>query len=189
MRARHLLPMVLLTASLLAAPAGATVMLHRSADELAAMADAVVVGSAQRDARGAVAGVARWTSGRIVTEVPVTVHVPIAGPWAAGTSLTLRLPGGVVGDVGQTVAGAPVFRPGESYVLFLQRLPDGAWTVLDMSAGMYPLRADPARGLLVHPSRAEGISFVDPPTGPVVEVAPEGEPLAPFVTRLRRAVR
>jgi hypothetical protein len=181
--------MVLLTASLLAAPAGATVMLHRSADELAAMADAVVVGSAQRDARGAVAGVARWTAGRIVTEVPVTVHVPIAGPWAAGTSLTLRLPGGVVGDVGQTVAGAPVFRPGESYVLFLQRLPDGAWTVLDMSAGMYPLRADPARGLLVHPSRAEGITFVDPPTGPVVEVAPEGEPLAPFVTRLRRAVR
>lgn len=189
MRARHLLPMVLLTASLRPCPAGATVMLHRSADELAAMADAVVVGSAQRDARGAVTGTARWASGRIVTEVPISVHVPITGPWAAGASLSLRLPGGVVGDVGQTVAGAPVFRPGESYVLFLQRLPDGAWTVLDMSAGMFPLRADPTRGLLVHPSRAEGITFINPPSGSVVEVAPGGEPLAPFVTRLRRAVR
>ncbi|MFO0624447.1 MAG: hypothetical protein U0325_02430 [Polyangiales bacterium] len=189
MRARHLLPMVLLTASLRPAPARATVMLHRSADELAAMADAVVVGTAQRDDRGAVAGSARWVSGRIVTDVAVTVHVPIAGPWAAGTSVTLRLPGGVVGDVGQTVSGAPVFRPGESYVLFLQRLPDGAWTVLDMSAGMFPLRADPVRGLLVHRSRAEGITFVEPSQGAVVEVAAEGEPLTPFVTRLRRAVR
>lgn len=169
--------------------ASATVMLHRSADELAAMSDAVVVASAARDAGGQVASASRWLAGRIVTEVPVSVQVAVSGPWAAGASVTLRLPGGVVGDTGQRVSGAPVFRPGETYLLFLQRLPDGAWTVLDMSAGMLPLSVDPARGLLVHPSRAEGIRFVEPASGRVVEVAAGGEPLAPIVARLRRSAR
>lgn len=185
MRPRHALLAAVFGCLSAPAPVLATVMLHRSADELASMADAVVVGAAERGPDGGVRGAARWLDGRIVTELPVTVHVSVRSGWSPGASVTLRLPGGVVGDVGQTVAGAPVFRPGESYVLFLQRLPDGAWTVLDMAAGMLPLSVDPTRGLLVHPSRAEGITFVEPAQRRGTEVSPGGEPLAPFVRRLQ----
>jgi hypothetical protein len=167
----------------------ATVMLHRSVDELAAMADAVVVATAPRGPDGGLRASSAWRAGRIFTDVGLTVNVPIAGPFSAGAALTVRLPGGVVGDVGQTVAGAPVFRAGETYVVFLQRLPDGSWAVLDMAAGLLPVSADPVRGMTVFPSRADGITFVEPPGGRVVEVAAGGEALVPFVDRLRRAGR
>lgn len=149
------------------------------------MADALVIGEMLDEG----APVSRWRGGRIVTELPLRIRESVTSPWSAGVSVTLRLPGGVVGDVGQTVSGAPVFLRGETYLLFLQRLPDGGWTVLDMAAGMFPLRADPSRGLVVLPPRAEGISFVEPPSAPVVNLAPRGEPLAPLLLRLRRLRR
>lgn len=164
-------------------------MLHRSADALAAMADAVVVATPQRDANGALAARSFWVEGRIFTEVSLAVNAAVTGALRAGSVVTVRTPGGIVGEVGQTVAGAPVFRPGETFVVFLQRVPDGSWVVLDMAAGMFPVRVDPSRGLLVFPATAEGITFVEPPGPPVVEVAAGGEPLGAFAARLRRAVR
>lgn len=175
----------------LAAPddALATVMMHRSVEELASMADAVVVATAQRAEGGGLSSRSLWEGGRIYTDVVLSVNATVAGPVATATTLTVRTPGGVVGDIGQTVAGAPVFREGETFVVFLQRVPAGHWVVLDMAAGLLPVRLDPARGMLVHPARADGITWVEPPGGRVVEVASEGEPLVPFVSRLRRAVR
>lgn len=183
--------LALLTTLWLASPndARATVMLHRSVDELAAMSDAVVVATAQRGADGALAARSFWLDGRIHTDVTLAVNAPVAGPFAAGATVTVRTPGGVVGEIGQTVAGAPAFRAGEACVVFLQRVPGGAWVVLDMAAGILPVSVDPARGAVVHPSRAEGITFVEPAGGRAVEVAPGGEALVPFVARLRRAVR
>lgn len=189
MRTRTLL--ALLASLWLSSPddALATVMLHRSVDELASMADAVVVATAQRRADGALDARSFWIDGRIHTDVALSVNASVAGPIATGATLSVRTPGGVVGDIGQTVAGAPVFRAGETFVAFLQRVPGGAWVVLDMAAGMLPVSVDPARGMLVHPSRAEGITFIEPSRGAVVEVAPSGEAIVPFIARLRRAVR
>lgn len=189
MRLRPLL--ALLAALWLSAPndARATVMLHRSVDELASMADAVVVATAQRDDRGALASRSYWREGRIYTDVTLSVNAAVSGPLATGSLVVVQTPGGVVGELGQTVAGAPVFRAGETFVVFLQRAGSGAWVVLDMAAGMLPVAVDRSRGMVVFPSRAEGITFVEPAGGRVVEVAAEGEALVPFIARVRRAVR
>lgn len=165
--------------------AAATTMRSRSADEMAMVSDAVVIAGSDAPAVGR----ARWSQGRIETELPVVVQASLRGPWRAGDSVTLRLPGGVVGEVAQAVAGAPVFRAGARYVLFLQRLPDGGWTVLDMSAGMLPIRVDPAGSLRVDPASTPGITFIGPESPRGVTVPAGGEALDHFVARLLRAVR
>src|SRR5205814_2262958 len=65
------------------------------------------------------------------------VEVTEASKGAPGKRLTVRQPGGEVGGIGQSVAGAARFAPGEEVVLFLERARDDAtvFQVLSMSAG------------------------------------------------------
>jgi hypothetical protein len=106
-----LLPFLALLA---AAPAAATTAFPASVEELARGSDAVVrgvvVGRATRPADG----------GRLLYTF---VEVRTAKVWRgeAPATVTVRVPGGSLGRVGQRVAGAPELRPGEEVVLFLRR--------------------------------------------------------------------
>jgi len=62
-----------------------------------------------------------WTGDklRIVTDVTVQVEETLKGRPAK--TVTIRQPGGIVGDVGQKVSGLAAFKPGEEVVVFLER--------------------------------------------------------------------
>lgn len=166
--------------------AEATVLFERTLDELAREADAVVVAT-PLDAR-----VSRWQGGRIVTDVTVRVDAVLTGRIVASRDLVVRIPGGVVGDVGQSLSGAPTLTAGAPAVLFLTAPRSGARAVLSLSAGVLPVSALPSGAVVVLPARTEGLTLL-PPGGPVaaarVVIPSGGLPLQTFATLLREVVR
>ena len=168
-----------------AAAPRATVLYARPVEALARDADAVVVatpGAARR---------AFWQGRRIFTDVTVSVDAVIAGHATAPSEVTVRLPGGTVGAVGQSLAGAPSLEAGAPVVLFLSAPRGGVRSVLSLSAGVLPLSVTPA-GLWVRPARTEGLTLLPDPSPaapPRVVVPPEGVGLAAFAALLREALR
>lgn len=162
----------------------ATVLYARPLEALARDADAVVV--ATPAARHAF-----WQGGRVFTDVTVSVDAVITGHMGAPASVTVRLPGGTVGAVGQSLAGAPSLDEGVPVVLFLSAPRNGVRAVLSLSAGALPLTVT-AAGPWVHPARTEGLTLLPDPsqTAPArVVVPPEGMALTLFASRLREALR
>ncbi len=122
----------------LAGPAAAAVGLAATVEELAGESDAVV--------RGRVAGRAsRWTDGgrRLVTEIILEVNERWRGE--APGRVVLRVPGGERDGVGQRVDGAPAFDDGEEVVVFLRRLPGGAFRVHGLAQGKFRVLEGEAR--------------------------------------------
>jgi hypothetical protein len=91
-------------------PAGAAIALRTTVEELARTSDAVVRGQVERQ-RSA------WMGKRIYTEVEVRT----ADVWRGSAPAVVKVlvPGGVVGEIGQHVGGAPSFAAGEEVVVFL----------------------------------------------------------------------
>jgi hypothetical protein len=122
----------------LACPAAATVGLAATVEDLAGEADAVL--------RGRVSGCAsRWTSDHrhLVTEVVLEVNERWRGE--APPRVVLRVPGGERDGVGQRIDGAPAFQDGEEVVVFLRRLPGGAFRVHGMAQGKFRVEGAQAR--------------------------------------------
>lgn len=174
------------TLDVVARQADATVLFARSIDELARDADAVVVATPTG------ARVSRWQGGRIVTDVSVRIDAVITGRVAQSSALTVRLPGGVVGEIGQTLAGAPALTPDVPTVLFLTASRDGVRSVLSLSAGSLPVSVAAGGAIMVMPARTEGMTLL-PPQGPAaparVVLPPEGLPLEVFAGRVREVIR
>ena len=61
---------------------------------------------------------------------------------SAGSEITVRLLGGTFGNLTSTVSGVPRFRPGEDVVLFLQRMPDGNYSVVSWMQGTFRIRSN-----------------------------------------------
>lgn len=70
------------------------------------------------------------SSGQPSTQVPAEVAVP----------------GGVVNGIRQSVAGAPVLKPGREYVLFLWTSPSGLTQVIGLSQGVFSLSEEASGG-------------------------------------------
>jgi hypothetical protein len=183
MRVVHTVALALVV-SLAGAARGATV-LRLTFEELTARSEVVVrgrvVGSTPKLDRAA---------GRISTFTTVEVTESLKG--AAGKRLTVRQPGGEVGGIGQSVAGAARFAPGEEVVLFLEKARDDAavFQVLSMSAGK--VRLEKQRDAVRAVRDLDGIHFPDQPAvapGPVKVVSSEdlGD-AARFLGRLRTAI-
>jgi hypothetical protein len=112
------LTLLSLASLLVLAPGGARAgtLLAKSVEESARTSDAVV--------RGTVLSVtSRWAGGHIVTDVEIAVTSSWKGQ--PGRQVTVTIPGGVVGDLGQRVDTAPEFTVGEEVVVFVQRAPNG----------------------------------------------------------------
>jgi len=121
----------LAAASVLAAPAGGTVVLALSFDELAAQAGRVVVGDVTSIAP-------RWSADgeRIETVVEIAVQTEL-GSVSAGRTVRIVQPGGRIGDIGLVVAGMPEFRVGERVLVFLDaRGRDGDGTAFHAVVGL-----------------------------------------------------
>ncbi len=116
--------------------AGATTVVPVTTEELAARSDLVVVATARSAS-------SRWDGGVIVTDVEVVVDASLRGAAAVGTSLVVRVAGGTVGRIRQSVADAPELEVGRSYLLFLAGGAGGARFLAHLTAGALALSVSP----------------------------------------------
>jgi hypothetical protein len=88
--------------------------------------------------------------GLVFTEVSIA---PIG--WWKGTGglqpIAVRVEGGIIGDIGQTVAGAPAFTPGDEVVVFLRRIATGLYDVERYGLGKFLVK--PGAGGRLHATR------------------------------------
>lgn len=108
--------------------AEAAVVLRYDLQTLAQDADVIVVGQV-------ISVESFWVGQRIKTRARVAVEQGLKGV-KGGQQVTVEVPGGGVGDIGQKVPGAPTFSEGESVVLFLTgSLGQAPLKVLGLSQG------------------------------------------------------
>lgn len=166
--------------------ASATVVLAQSFEQMTATAQLVVRATTSEP-------VAKLGErGRIETWTELHVTEVLKGK--APATILVRQPGGVVGNIGQTVVGAAEFKAHEDVLLFLERAPDnsGGYVVLSMAFGKVTFEQT-ALGELKAFRDARGIATYDPKAG-TNEVRPlnsrEDLGLAEqFLSRIRNAVK
>ncbi len=140
---------------LLALPAAASVVIAMSLEEMTRGSPLIV--------RAHIGQVQAMSDDRTIdTWVEVQVTEVIKGSAKAGASIVVRTEGGVVGNIGATVAGAAHFNPGEDCLLFLEPARDTAnvWLVNGMSAGKFTFAKNPA-GELRALRDTRGLSFYE----------------------------
>ncbi|MFZ5443114.1 MAG: hypothetical protein ACOZQL_24110 [Myxococcota bacterium] len=164
--------------------ATATVIAYETLDEMARRVPLIVRGKVVRSAAG-------WDERerRIFTYTELIVSDTIKGK--AGDVVLVKQPGGVLGEVGQSVAGAAQFTDGEDCVLLLWPAGDerGAFLVYGMSAGKISLTE--LHGKPAAMRSTDGIAFAVPAGRRVQPVSsPEylGTPES-LVNQLRAAVK
>ena len=79
-------------------------------------------------------------------ESAVTIGVETVLKGAANGFVSMRVPGGTVGEIRHVTVGAPVLRPGERAVFFLWRGSDSLWRPVGLTMGVYAVRNDPRTG-------------------------------------------
>ncbi len=152
-----------LAALLAAPPALAALARPTSVEELAREADAVVRGRVE-------ARESRWSGDGMRITTRVTVRVGEVWRGSALQRVVVRVPGGVVGDVGQKVDAAPEFSDGEEVVVFLARHPSGDFEVRGLALGKFRVEGPRARPSL------DGLDFA-PGRVPAGERRVEAMPL------------
>ncbi len=72
--------------------------------------------------------------------------------WKGGTAAQMQVavPGGELGGLRQTFAGAPLLQNGKDYVLFIWTSPRGLPQILGLSQGLFDIRQDSAGNLDAH---------------------------------------
>jgi len=115
----------------------------------------IVVGKAGK-------GDARWDAAKagIWTHYTVTVSETLKGDKAATTEVCIR--GGVVGNVGQHVAGAGRLEEGNEYLLFLWKDDAGRWRLQGMVQGAFALES--RDGVVYARNALTGLTIIDPKT-------------------------
>jgi hypothetical protein len=138
----------------------ATVVPGLSFEQLTDQSEMVVAGSVVRSWSD-------WDSSHqfIWTHHEITVSGWFKG--AAGTTVVVSEPGGVVGDRGMSVAGTVSYAPGESVVVFLQRMPNGYLRTTGWGQGKYVVD----KAGLVHGTGASGGLEIVKPDGPGQQAA------------------
>lgn len=145
-RATRVFGAILACAALCAPPAAATTMPERGPDEVAAASELVVEGTVL-DARVQVVG------GRIVTQHTVRVEHMVRAATHVDPPLTVSvvLPGGAIGGIGQRVAGTPELQVGSRYVLCLSApVVLGARTIVGLWQGVWKVGANDALTPFTH---------------------------------------
>ncbi len=174
---RNVLALVMLVLAAAGAASGATVAPPPNLGELGASSDAVVLARAESSSTEAGAVIPR-------TVTRFEVLDQLSGP-SLGRSFDVVEPGGVVGDVASLVPGAPVYRQGETYLLFLGRRDDGRWRSTVLAWGV--LRRAERAGLDVLEPVPEVADISVVSGGPVEP--PAAYRAEPLVEHLRQVVR
>jgi hypothetical protein len=121
-----------------AAPARATVMVELAVEDMAAAADAIVIGRVVRSdvqllAEPNAQGLRPWTVTRL------EVEQWLEGPGGARVEILER--GGVWQGGGQVIAGTPTYRAGDRVLVFLRIDVYGRWRTYGMAQGKWDVHA------------------------------------------------
>ena len=145
-----------------------------SVEDLARGSDAVIRGRVVKQS-------SHWSSDhrRILTDVEVETSSVWRG--SAPSHVTVVVPGGVVGDVGQRVDGAPTLSDGEDVALFLEKAGDGRYRVHGLGQGKFAISDTQAR------PQISGFSFVQRPALKAGERVTEPMGVAELERRVRAA--
>jgi hypothetical protein len=174
----------LLTACAGAARLHATVIVPADLPELVAEARTIVQGRVvSAEARPAPAG-----ERGIETLVTIAAGEYLKG--SLGSHVTIRVPGGQVGDRRQIVFGAPVLRSGDDVILFLGGSGPSVPWILGLNQGVFRIRAD-ARFAARRERFTGETRVVETESDSVRSMAPGpagAVPLAAFKTRIRQLV-
>lgn len=178
---RTSLPGFILLASALAS---ATTMLAMDVDALVSESDVIAVVRVE-SVETVRAG------GRLTRHVHLTVEEALSGA-TAGMALVVLVPGGVAGDWGQRVVGAPEPQPGDKALVFLHRAGGGFHRAVGLAQGWLTITEDPndpTRALVTRSIDAR-LVVKDPSTGELKDAPPPPatEPLLPLLDRVRRSV-
>jgi hypothetical protein len=168
---------------LLSSPARATTMVRMSDEALTLSADAIVTGTVT-DVRAG-----RTASGMIATWVTIAVDGVLKG-YLPTPTVTVREPGGVLGDQELHLYGAAHYSVGEEVIAFLGQDGDGFLRTSQMALGKFSVTTDPASGARVASRVLDEDGLVVVGNARLQTHDPEDRRLAdPFVSRLRDIVR
>jgi hypothetical protein len=125
-----------------------------SVEALARSSDLVVRGQVERSS-------SRWSDDgrRIFTFVEVRQTSAWKG--RAPSTVTVLVPGGVIGRIGQRVDGSPALEVGEEVVLFLRQAEAATWRVQGLAQGKF--RVD---GLVARPELTSSVVLPGPAPRP-----------------------
>jgi hypothetical protein len=176
---------LLLASTLLASSALATVVLSMSMEEMTARAPLIVHGVVNGSSTA-------WDEphAKIWTWTEVVLKDTLKGDSRA--TVLVKQPGGIVGPIGQSVAGAATFSPGEEVVLFLEPANDeaGAWVPVAMSSSKVTL--EDRFGVKVARRDLAGLVFAQPGKKDLTQPVDERETLGTadaFLARIHAAVK
>ncbi len=130
---RHLLVALVLTFCM--GPLQCATLERLSLDDMISKSTGIV--------RGKVTGsYAAFTQNAPVIYTHYTIQVSERYKGAAGNTLDVVVPGGVVNNVRQSFAGAPTFNTGDEFVFFLWTSKAGLTQVIGLTQGLFALAAD-----------------------------------------------
>lgn len=121
-------------------------------------------------------------SDAIVTDVELTATAILKGD-TAGSTVTVRVPGGQVGDRVEWIFGAPQFFLGEEVVLFLVQNAQGEWQTTSLAMGKFGVRRREDGSTVVVRELGPGTALYAPGGG-FASPAPQEEPLEDFLARI-----
>ncbi|MCB9934086.1 MAG: hypothetical protein H6840_00195 [Planctomycetes bacterium] len=129
---------------------------------------------------------ARWDAGRtgIWTHYGITVSETLKGAHEKSREVAIR--GGVVGDVGQHVAGAGSLDVGAEYVLFLWKDDDGRYQLQGMAQGAFAVSE--REGDKYAKNSVSGMTIVDPKTLKPSKDAAAKQPLEFKLAELKKQI-
>ncbi len=162
--------------------ASASTVLRADLPALTHVADTVVRGTVSRLST-------RWSGDhmRILTDVEIRVQEVLKGE--PRRTLTVVNPGGVIGDLGQRVAGTPDFTEGEEVILFLEQRGD-RFIVSGMAQGKFKVeRSSDGTAAFAVPATNFDALVLDPATRKPVQ--PNGQPMAldAFKLKVKEAIK
>ena len=130
------------------------------------------------------AGSGRQHGALVYTHHTVTVLESWKGSPAA--SIDVVVPGGQVGRLQQSVAGAPVLAPGSELVLFLWTSRSGLTHVIGLSQGVFQLERNAAGAIILN--RAPLTASLVAPNGRLLHDDGMTMPMSEFRTRVSSAL-
>lgn len=132
---------------------------------------------------------AAWDKEHRVIETRVQIRVDRRVKGARGRTVSVVVPGGVVGDIGMRRPGAAVFEAGERILLLAAPRPSGELRPVGLFQGKLRIRRDAARGidLVEAPGPAWGANGEPIPPGTMPRGRAARLPLAEVLRRLGAA--
>jgi hypothetical protein len=172
-------PSVLLWCLATLVPAYATTVRSASLDELIQLSSSVV--------RGQVVASSTALKGSLIY-THYTVQVLDQWKGLAMGQVDVQIPGGTLGAMQQSIAGAPQLTIGSQYIFFLWTAPSGANLPLGLSQGVLNVTSDTAGNTTVIRPPSEVLAL-NPVSGASASQDPLQMKLADFASRISSAVK